>query len=89
MTKEDFGRDEDVYFGYFIPEGVTSFDRAEVIKRFNEPEIPLSEMQQYFLDDFLDFCDKAKINIVFTNTLNCASEEYFGQYNYIKSELKK
>ena len=89
LTKEDFGRDEDVYFGYFIPEGVTSFDRAEVIKRFNEPEIPLSEMQQYFLDDFLDFCDKAKINIVFTNTLNCASEEYFGQYNYIKSELKK
>lgn len=88
LTQEDFGKDDDVFFGYFIPDGVTEFERDKVIKRFEQPEIEISKMQQEFLNDFLDFCDEKKLNVVFTNTPNCASEEYFGQYNYIKGVIE-
>lgn len=89
INSEDFGHDENIFYGYFIPEGLAEFDKTDVVSRFDTEEIPISEMNEMFLDDFLDYCDSSNLNVVFTNTPNCSDSEFFGKFNYIERKIKE
>lgn len=89
INAEDFGCDNNIFYGYFIPEGSAEFDKTDIVSRFKTEEIPISEMNEMFLNDFFDYCDSSKLNIVFTNTPNCAEAEFFGKYNYIERKIKE
>lgn len=84
ITKEDFGSDENVFFGYFIKTMSQEFDKEEIKSRFDAKPAPIPEESEQYLNDFLAFCDTFDKPVIFTKTPNCLDENLFGQYNYIQ-----
>lgn len=89
LTPEDFGKDDDCFFGYWIKIKHQAFDEAEIRLRFDaEPQEPLEENLKY-LNDFLDFCDTLDKKVIFTRTPNCLDEDMFAQYNYMQELIEE
>ncbi len=89
LKSEDFGKDDNCFFGYFMRINRQSFNEAEVRSRFDAiPQKPSEESLMY-LNDFLDFCDTLDKKIIFTRTPNCLDENKFAQYNYIQEVIEE
>lgn len=89
LTESDFTNDKDSYMGYWIKYGSTPCDKNSVVSLFETSEMPIPEEAEYFLMDFLDFCDSFDKEIIFTCTPNCLDAEKFGQFNYIKRIIQE
>lgn len=81
LTREDFADDPACYLGFRIDTKIKAQDREAVQARFDAAELPLPEENRVFLLRFLDFCDSLSTPVVFTCTLNCLDESFFGCYN--------
>lgn len=89
LHKEDFGYDDNSFFGYFIRTICHKFDEDTIKSRFNTASIPISYENMNYLNDFLNFCDIFNKTVIFTRTPHCLEEELFGQYNYIQNVIEK
>lgn len=88
LQKEDFDVDDNVFLGYFIKAHYQEFEDEVIKARFNAEPRPISEENEKYLDDFLEFCDSLDKTVIFTRTPNCLEEEQFGQYNYIQRKIE-
>ena len=88
LQKEDFGVDDNSFLGYFIKAHHQEFDGGIIKTRFDAEPRPISEENEKYLDDFLEFCDSFDKTVIFTRTPNCLEEEQFAQYNYIQNKIE-
>ncbi len=85
-----WGRDDDCYLGFYMYEKITAFDTKEVTSHLQiKEEEAISSQNEKYLEEFLDYCDENKVDVVFTHLPNCLNEEKVRNYNYVKAIIQK
>lgn len=89
LRETDFVPDRYCYLGYWINTEIQEFDKAEVTKLLATPNRELSEENNCFLKEFLDFCDTLDKKVIFTNNPHCLHDNICGRLNYAMEYIQE
>lgn len=89
LTKIDFQEDLDAYMGYYIYDEITSFDKETTLNRIDAATQPISERNERYLKEILDYCDTLDKDVLFTCLPSNQDEIYFARYNYVKDIIQE
>lgn len=88
LTEADFHDDLDAYMGYYIYDEITSFDKETTLNRIEAATQPISERNERYLNEVLDYCDTLDKDVIFTCLPSNQDEIYFARYNYVKEIIE-
>jgi len=88
LSEIDFYEDLDAYMGFYFYDTTYAFDKQRTLNRLETSPQSISENNERYLNEILDFCDTFDKEVVFTCLPSNQEEIYFARYNYVKDIIE-
>lgn len=89
LSKNDFFDDKDAYLGGYFYDETKKFNKESTLSRLETPSQPISENNERYLNEVLDYCDTLGKEVIFTCVPSNQEETFFAKYNYVKDIIEK